>query len=137
MQALLHVRQKEERLGSHHVSPGLDLALPVPQSGQGRDDDVRAQHPQELRLEGQRGDGLRRLAQALQPSWRTVTRLLRLCLLMQADTTDCRSPLGGLVEERLIHPMPPSNGLQAEDAEQVWLHKKHLRIMAMDRSAAA
>ena len=79
---------------SHHVSPGLDLALPVPEGGQGRNDDVRAQHPQELRLEGQRGDGLCCLAQALQPACDTVTRLLRVCLHVQANTTGCMSALG-------------------------------------------
>ena len=75
---------------SHHVSPGLDLPLPVPQGGQGRNDDVRAQHPQELLLEGQRGDRLRGLAQALQPSLDSVEGLLRVCLRMRASTTCCR-----------------------------------------------
>ena len=50
---------------AHQVGPGLDLALPVAQGCQGRDDNVRARDAQELLLEGQCGNGLRSLAQAL------------------------------------------------------------------------
>jgi hypothetical protein len=50
---------------AHHARPGLDLALPVAERGEGRNDDVRPAHAQELALEGERRDGLRRLAQAL------------------------------------------------------------------------
>ena len=50
---------------AHHAGPGLDLALPVAKRGEGRDDDVRAPHAQELALKRQRADALRSLAQPL------------------------------------------------------------------------
>ncbi len=49
----------------HHAGPGLDLALPVAERGEGRDDDVRPADAQELAQERQRRDALRRLAQPL------------------------------------------------------------------------
>lgn len=77
---------------AHHAGPGLNLALPVTERGQGRDDDVGPPDAQELAQERQRRDALRRLAQALRAR---RDRRLRKCAnnIRHAGNTSVHCPM--------------------------------------------
>lgn len=51
---------------THHAGPGLNLALPMAERGERRNDNVRPSNTQELALECQRGNGLGCLSKSLQ-----------------------------------------------------------------------